>query len=82
MSTAVGVVECLLFSVISTSMNWVTNKSSLTEVRKAQIVTLHGEGYTERDTTDKLCCPKTAVHNAIVKFNVYGTFHDRKRSGR
>ena len=54
--------------------------SSLIEVQRAQIVTLHGEGYTERDTAAKLCCSKTVVHNAIIKFNADGTFHDRKRS--
>ena len=34
--------------VISTSMQW-AKKSSLTGVRRAQIVTLHGGGYTETD---------------------------------
>ncbi len=57
-------------------------KSSLTEVLRAQIVTLHGEGYTERDISAKLRYSKTAVHNAIVKFNTDGTFRDSKRSGR
>ena len=41
----------------------------MTGVRRAQIVTLYGERYTERDTGAKLHCSKTAVHNAIVKFN-------------
>ena len=56
--------------------------SSLTDVRRAQIVTLHRERYTERDIAAKLRCPKTSVHNVINKFNVDGTFHDRERSGR
>ena len=43
---------------------------------KGTIVSLHGEGYTERDTAAKCHCSKTAVFNDIVKF----TFHDRKRS--
>ena len=42
-------------------------KSSLTEVLRAQIVTVHGEGYTERDISAKLRYSKTAMHNAIVK---------------
>ena len=72
----------LLFSVISTSMQLVKKILSLTKIRRAQIVTLHGEGYAERDIAPKLQCSKTAVHNAIVKFNVDGTFHDREMSGR
>ena len=59
-------------------------KLFLTEVRRVQIlvVTLHGEGFTERDIAVKLRCSKTAVHNGIAKFNADVTFHDRKRSGR
>ena len=53
---------------------------ALGEVRKAQIVTLHGEGYTERDIAAKLRCSKTAVH--VVKFSADGRFPDRKTSGR
>ena len=54
-------------------MQW-TNKSSLTEVQRAQRFTLHGKEYTVRNIGSKLCCSKTTVHN--------DTFHDRKRSGR
>ena len=57
-------------------------QSSLTEVRRAQIVSLHGERYTERDTADNLRCSNTAVLNAVVKFNADAAFHVRKRSGR
>ena len=57
-------------------------KYRLTEVRSALIVTLHGKGCTERDVAANLLCSNTAVHNAIVKFNAVGTFHDRKRFGR
>ena len=41
-------------------------KLSLTEVRRAKIVTLHGEGNTKRDIAAKLRCCKTAVHNAML----------------
>jgi len=34
--------------------------------------------YTERDIAAELCS-KTAVHNAIAKFNADGTFYERKR---
>ena len=70
----------MFFSVISTSIQW-AKKSSLTQVRIAQTITLHGERYTELDFASKLRCPRTVVHNAIVKFVVDGTFHDRKRFG-
>ena len=81
-------VMCLLLSVsIRCFFSFVFipkmgKQSSLTEVLRAQIVTLHGGGYTERDNSAKLRYSKTAVHNAIVKFNTDGTFRDSKRSGR
>ena len=56
-------------------------KSSLTKVRRAQIVTLHREGYAIWDIAAKLSCYKTVVDNAIVKFNADGTSHDMTRSG-
>ena len=43
LSVSLGV----LFSVISISMQWAKNR------RRAQTVTLHGEGYTERDIAAK-----------------------------
>ncbi|KAK2154826.1 hypothetical protein LSH36_256g03021 [Paralvinella palmiformis] len=48
---------------------------------RAQIVTLHGEGYTTRDTAAKWRWSKTAVHNAIIKFHADGTFRDREWLG-
>ena len=39
----------------------------------AQIVTIHGEGYTERVIAAEWRCSQTAVHNAVVKFNAGGT---------
>ena len=54
-------------------------KSSLTEVRWAQIVTLLGYVYTGRDIAAKLLCSKTAVHNAIVKSNADDTLHDGQK---
>ena len=35
-----------------------------------------------RAETERLGCSKTAVHQAIVKFNKLGTYADAKRSGR
>ena len=62
-------------------MHAMGNKSSLTEVQRAQIVALHGEGYTDRDTAAKICCSKSVAHNAIIKFTVDGTYLDREKSG-
>ena len=44
-------------------------KSSLDiEVRRAKIVILHGEGYTNRDAPAKLRCSKTIQFNSILYF--------------
>ena len=39
-------------------------------IRKAQMATLHGQRYRERDIVAKLHCPMIAVHNDIAKCNV------------
>ncbi|KAK6173376.1 hypothetical protein SNE40_016841 [Patella caerulea] len=57
-------------------------KSSLTEIQRAQAVTLKEEGYSIRNIARRLRISKTAVHNAVLKFNTDGNFRDRKRSGR
>ena len=57
-------------------------KSSLSDVRRAQIVALHNEGYSERSISERVGCSKNAVHNAVVKFRKSGTYSDAKRSGR
>ena len=70
-------VFCLGFSFSShLFIHAVGKKSSLTEVRRAQIVTLHGEGFTERDIATKLRCSKITVHSAIAKSSADGTFHE------
>jgi len=56
--------------------------ASLKDVQRAQIVTLHQEGYSERKISLQLSFSKTAVHNAISKFENSGSFSDKKRSGR
>jgi transposase len=57
-------------------------KASLSDVQRAQIVTLHKEGYSERKIAVKICCSKTAVHTAISKFENEGSYSDKKRTGR
>ena len=54
----------------------------LSEVQRAQIVTLHKEGYSERLISEKMKCGKSAVHNAVVKFQNTGSYSTRKKSGR
>ena len=57
-------------------------KKSLTKVQRAQIVILHKEGVSERQTAARLSVSKTGVHQAITKHVSEGIFCDRKRSGR
>ena len=57
-------------------------KASLSEVQRAEIVTLHKEGYAERAISERVGCSKTAVHQAVVKFQTKRTYTDTKRSGR
>ena len=56
--------------------------SSLSENKRAKIVTLCNEGYSERQISVKVSCCKTAVHTAIVNFKTSGSFRDKKRCGR
>ena len=57
-------------------------KSSLSDNKRAKIVTLFNEGYSERQISVKVSCCKTAVHTAIVNFKISGSFRDKKRCGR
>ena len=54
----------------------------LSEVERAQIVTLHKEGYSERLISKKIKRSKCAVHNAIIKFRNTGSYSIGKKSGR
>ena len=54
---------------------------SLSEVQRCQIVVLH-EGHTERQIGERLESSKTAVHQAIAKLKIIGTYAVAKRSGR
>ena len=57
-------------------------KTSISEERRAQINLLSEEGYSERQISIRQGVSKTAVHQAIAKFQKYGIYTDRKRSGR
>ena len=54
----------------------------LSEVQRAQIAALHKEGYSERLISEEIKCSKSAVYNAVVKFQNTGSYSTRKKSGR
>ena len=57
-------------------------KASLSDVQRARIVTLHEEGHSERKIAVEMACSKTAVNTVINNFELYGSYSDKKRSGR
>ena len=57
-------------------------KNSLSEVQRAQIVALHGESLSERQISAQMGCSKTAVHQAIAKYQQDDFYIDKKRTGR
>ena len=56
----------LLFHILK-----IGKKSSLSETKRSQIVVLRKGGYSERETSAKICCSKIAVHTGIANFNNY-----------
>ena len=57
-------------------------KKSLSEVQRAQIVALHDQNLSERQISAQMGCSKTAVHQAIAKYQHDGSYTDKKRTGR
>ena len=57
-------------------------KKSLSEVQRAQIVALHGQNLSERQISAQMGCSKTAVHQAIAKYQQDDSYTDKKRTGR
>lgn len=55
---------------------------SLSPTVRAQIVALKQTGFTERQLANRFGCSKTAVHQAITRYEEQQTFSDRKRAGR
>lgn len=47
-------------------------------IGRVQIVTLHREEYSEHEISIKMFCSKTAVCNAITKFQADGSYFDWK----
>ena len=47
-------------------------KLGLSETKKAQIVILHKEGFTQKKICKKVSCNKTVVHQAIARFKNFG----------
>ena len=64
------------------NVNNETNGASLMEVQHRQMVVLQKQGTSERDTSQKIGCKKTAVHQAIVKFRNFSKYDDLKGGGR
>ena len=58
------------------------NKGSLFETKKAQIVILHKEGFSQRKICNKVFFSKMTVHQASPRFQNVGLYYDKKRSGR
>ena len=56
-------------------------KPSLSSEKRAQIVTLRNLNFSVFEIARKVKVSKTAVHNAITKYQNEGIFTDRKRSG-
>ena len=59
-----------------------SNKKSLSEVQRAQIFALHGQNLSERKISAQIGCSKTAVHQAIAKYQQDGSYTDKKRTER
>ena len=57
-------------------------KPSLSSEKRAQIVTLSKLNFSVREIARKVKVSKTAMHNAITKYQNEDIFTDRKRSGR
>ena len=57
-------------------------KKSLSEVQRAHIVALLGQNLSERKISAQMGCRKTAVHQAIAKYQQDNSYTDKKRTGR
>ena len=57
-------------------------KKSLSKVQRAQIVALHGQNLSERQISAQMWCSKTAMPQAIAKYQQDGSYIDKKRTGR
>ena len=57
-------------------------KPSLSSEKRSQIITLSNLNFSVHEIAKKVKVSKTAVYNAITKYQNEGIFTDRKRSGR
>ena len=57
-------------------------KTSIVAEKRAQINLLSEEGYSEHQISIRIGVSKTAVHQAIAKFQKYDIYTDRKKSER
>lgn len=54
-------------------------KLSLSVIQRPQIITLHEVRYSKRKISVQMGCSKTAVHNAIAKYQAGGYYYGRPR---
>ena len=74
-----------LIFLLLTSFLWylkMGKKKTLSEVLRAQIVALHEQNLSERQISPEMGCNKSAVHQAIAKYQEYGYYTYQKRTGR
>ena len=57
-------------------------KVSLSKTKRAQIMILHKEGFSQWKICKKVSCSKTVVYQVIARFLNVGLYHDKKMSGR
>ena len=53
-------------------------KKSLSKVQRAQIVALHGQNLSESQISAQMECSKTAVHQAIARYQQDGSYTHEK----
>ena len=56
-------------------------KKSLSEVQRGHTA-LHSQNLSKRQISAQMGCSKTAVHQAIAKYQQDGSYTDKKRTGR
>lgn len=57
-------------------------KRELSTEKRAQIITLHDQGLSERAISMSVSVPKTTVHDTLSRYADLQTYTSRKRSGR
>ena len=80
-SPAIDVFSNTIFFIVFESQK-MGKKGILSETKKVEIIILHKEPFFQRKICKKTYCSKMAIHQAIARFQNFGLYHDKKRSGR